>query len=114
MLKIYHNPRCKTSRAGLEVLKASGKEFEIVEYLKMPLTANEIRSLIRKTGLQAKDVVRTQEAYYKENLKGKNLTEEQWIEAITIEPKLLQRPIVETDHKAVIAKPVENIHSLWI
>ncbi len=113
MLKIYHNTRCRTSRAGLEALKATGKEFEIVEYLKNPLSEDEIRQLIKKTGLNAIDLIRTKEEYFKKELKGKELSEDELIKAIAKEPRLLQRPIAETETKAVLLRPIENLTKLF-
>lgn len=112
MLKIYHNSRCKKSRAGLEALKASGKEYVIVDYLKQNLSVKDLKKLIKKTGLPVQEIIRTQESYYKENLKGKSLSDEALFEAILNEPKLLKRPIVEDEHQAVLADPIENLDKI--
>ena len=112
MLKIYHNSRCRKSRAGLEALQASGKEYLIVDYLKEKFTANALKSLIKKTGMPVIDLIRTQESYFKENIKGKNFNDEALIEAILTEPKLLQRPIVEDEHHALLADPIENLDKI--
>lgn len=109
MLKIYHNPRCKKSRAGLEALKASGKEYEIVEYLKEPLSFEEMEALIAKTGFKPMELMRTQEIIYKENIKGKSFSDKALIEFLSKEPKLLKRPLVEDGQKAVLADPPENL-----
>ncbi len=112
MIKIYHNPQCKKSRAGLEYLKASGKPVEVVEYMKNPLTDKELETLLIKLNKKPREVLRTQEDYYKQNLKGKQFEDHEWIRIITEHPKLLQRPIVETGYRAVIGDPVENINPL--
>lgn len=109
MLKIYHNPRCKKSRAGLEALKASGKEYEIVEYLKEPLSFEEMEALIAKTGFKPMELMRTQEIIYKGNIKGKSFSDKALIEFLSKEPKLLKRPLVEDGQKAVLADPPENL-----
>lgn len=112
MLKIYHNPRCAKSRAGLNFLKDNQIEHEVVEYIKNPLTAEEIKGLIEKTGQPVTDFVRTQEDYFKKNLKGKELSDDDWYQTLAKNPKLLQRPIVVTNKKAVLAQPPEKINEL--
>ncbi|MEI6683605.1 MAG: arsenate reductase (glutaredoxin) [Bacteroidota bacterium] len=109
MLRIYHNPSCKKSRAGLQYLQNSGTPFEVVEYLKNPVTEQELEKLLIKLNKKPAEVVRTQEAYYKEKLKGKNFEDHEWIRIILQNPKLLQRPIVEAGYKAVIGDPPESI-----
>ena len=111
-MKIYHNPRCKKSRAGLEYLKTKGIEFEVIEYLKTPLTEDELAHILMLMNKKAFEIVRTQEDVYKKELKGKNFTEEEWIKIIVRNPKLLQRPIVTTKSKGVIAQPPENIDTI--
>jgi arsenate reductase (glutaredoxin) len=112
MLKIYHNPRCRKSRAGLDYLKSIGSEPEIIDYIKTPLSEKELKKLLEKLGKKPKDIVRTQEDYYKKELKGKDLSESEWIKILVGTPRLIQRPIVETKNKAVIGDPAENIDSI--
>ncbi|HMM11088.1 MAG TPA: ArsC/Spx/MgsR family protein [Bacteroidales bacterium] len=112
MVRIYHNPRCRKSREGLEALKKHLTDIEVVDYFKNPLTANDLLRISAKLELPLALMVRPQEAYYKQNLKGKTLSTEEWIEAIITHPQLLQRPIVETADKATIAIPPENILSI--
>jgi len=112
MIKIYHNPQCKKSRAGLDYLKNKGIEFEIVEYIKNPVSHKDLEKLLVKLNLKAEDMVRTQEEYYRKSLKGKKFSEYEWIRIILENPKLLKRPIVEGSYKAVWADPVENIDLL--
>ncbi len=111
-MKIYHNPRCKKSRAGLAFLQEKGIDFEIIDYIKNPPSEKELDTLIKSTGLDTEALVRKQEDYYKQNLKGKSLTHKQWVKEITNHPKLLQRPIVVSGNKAVLANPPENINEL--
>ena len=112
MLRIYHNPQCKKSRAGLQYLKESGQEVEVVEYLKNPMTEKEIEKLLVKLNLKPADLLRTQEDYYKKNLKGKKFEDHELIKIIIQNPKLMNRPVVEGVYKAVIGDPVENIAPL--
>ena len=109
MLKIYHNPQCKKSRAGLKFLQESGKAFEVVEYIKNPLTDKELERLLVKMNRKPSEVLRTQEDYFKKTLKGKKFEDHEWVRIIIQNPKLLHRPIVEGNFKAVIGDPVENI-----
>lgn len=112
MLKIYHNPRCKHSRAGLVYLKEKTDDFTIREYLKEPITKDEIKEILLKTNLAPEGIVRKQEDYYKKILKGKNFNPDEWVKIITENPKLLQRPIVVSKLKAVVANPPEEIDKL--
>ena len=113
MLKIYHNPRCSKSRAGLEYIKNKGIEYEVIDYLKEPLGYKELKLLIQKLHLPPFDLVRTQEAVFKSEFKGKQFNDDEWIKIISEYPKLLQRPIVESGHKAVFAQPPEEIERLF-
>ena len=112
MITIYHNTRCRKSREGFGLLEAKGVEFQVREYLKDPLTFDELKALITKTGLKPIDIIRKEEAFFKQNLKGKELSDAQWIEEMVKEPKLIQRPIVENNDKAVLARPAEEIEKI--
>jgi len=112
MMKIYHNPRCRKSRAGLDYLKEKESEPEIIDYFKSPLSEDELKALVKKLGRKPKEIVRTQEELYRKELKGKDLSDAGWIKILAENPRLIQRPIVETDKKAVIGDPAENIDKL--
>ena len=112
MLRIYHNPQCKKSRAGLQYLQGKNLKFEIREYLKIPLSEKELEKLLVKLNKKPIELIRTQEEYYKKNLRGRNFSDHEWIRIICENLKLLQRPIVEADYKAVTGDPVENIDSI--
>jgi len=114
VIKIYHNPRCRKSRAGLEYLKLKDNNIEVVDYLKTGLNKEIIQEILLKTNLHPIDLVRTQEEIYKKELRGKSFTDEEWIKIICENPKLLVRPIVLSNRKAVIGDPVENINILII
>ena len=112
MLKIYHNPRCGKSREGLAILEESGKDFEIVKYLDNPPSYIELAAIIGKLGIKAIELVRTNEPIWKENYKGKNLKDEDIVQAMVENPKLIERPIVIHNNKAVIGRPPENIKQI--
>jgi len=112
MIKIYHNPRCSKSRAGLELVEKSGKEFEIIEYLKNTPSKDELKDVLGLLNIKAEDLIRKNEADWKDNFKDKDLTEDQLIEAMVKFPKLIERPIVINGKKAVIGRPPENISQI--
>ncbi|QNJ98602.1 arsenate reductase (glutaredoxin) [Constantimarinum furrinae] len=107
MTTIYHNPRCSKSRECLLLLENQSKEVTVVNYIKDPLSKAQIEKLIKLLGINPIDLVRTNETEWKENYKGKKLTDAQIITALQKHPKLIQRPIVVQGDKAVIARPAE-------
>jgi arsenate reductase len=112
-MNIYHNPRCKKSRAGLEYLQEKGVEPEVVKYMKdAPLTEEKLKELLMKLNEKPQNIIRTQEKVYKDNFKGKNFTEDEWVKILVENPRLIQRPIVEGKYKAVIGNPPQNIDGL--
>ncbi|MCL7763444.1 arsenate reductase (glutaredoxin) [Polaribacter sp. Z014] len=112
MIKIYHNPRCSKSRQGLEILENSKKEFEIVKYLEDVPTEKELTEIIQLLGITPIQLVRKTEKIWKENFKGKELSDTQIIKAMIENPKLIERPIVINNNKAVIGRPTEAILSI--
>tara|TARA_R110002073_G_scaffold8207_1_gene45680 strand:+ start:117231 stop:117572 length:342 start_codon:yes stop_codon:yes gene_type:complete len=112
MIKIYHNPRCSKSRQGLEMLNNSDVQFEIVEYLKVIPTFDELKSIIDKLEISPIDLVRKNEVIWKENYKGKQLSDQEIITAMIENPKLIERPIVINNQKAAIGRPLENIQQI--
>jgi len=113
MYTIYHNPRCKKSRAGLEYIKSKSSEVEVVEYLKEPFTEDGFKKLLMKLNKKPLEMVRTQEAIFKSDFKGKNFTDDDWVKIILENPKLIKRPIVVKNNKAVWGDPVEEIDVLF-
>lgn len=113
MASIYHNPRCSKSRQTLALLEENGVTPNIIEYLKEPLSEQEIADILSKLGLQAKEIIRTGEQEYKSlGLKDKDLTDKALIALIAKHPKLLQRPIVVMNDRAVVGRPPENVLTL--
>jgi len=111
-MTIYHNPRCRKSRETLALLQEKGETPEVVLYLETPPSKTELRSLLAKLGIRAEELVRKGEAVYKENYKGKVLSEADWLDALTLHPKLIERPIVVKGDKAVIGRPPKNVLEL--
>lgn len=112
MIKIYHNPRCSKSRQGLTLLEESGKQFEVVKYLENIPTQQELTSIIEKLEIKPIQLVRKNEAIWKENYKGKELSDDEIINAMIQYPKLIERPIVINNSKAAIGRPLENIQNI--
>ncbi len=106
---IYHNPLCSKSRATLDILKSHGIEPIIIEYIKKPLNIEQLKSL--RVHFSLKDFIRTNDAVFKDL--GLSLEDENsLLRAMTIEPKLMQRPIVTYKNRAIIGRPPENVLSL--
>lgn len=111
-MKIYHNPRCSKSRQGLQILENSTIPFEIINYLKTPVSESELTKIIQLLGIAPINLVRKNEAIWKENFKGKELTDAEIILAMVANPKLIERPIVVNNGKAVIGRPPEIIKTI--
>ncbi len=112
MIKIYHNPRCRKSREGLDLLEKSGKDFEVVLYLENVPTPNELQTILKQLGIPAMELIRKNEAIWKEKYKGKTLSENEIINAMVENPKLIERPIVVNGNRAVIGRPLEEINKI--
>jgi len=111
-IKIYHNPRCSKSRIGVGILEEAKIDFEIVKYLDDVPSEKELKKIIKMLGISPIELVRKGEKVWKENYKGKELTDAQITKAMVENPKLIERPIVIKGDKAVIGRPSENIEDL--
>lgn len=105
---IYHNNRCGKSRQALELLQASGHPFKVRNYLQDPLNITELRALLKKLKMKPSELIRKGEDLYKDNYKDKQIPENEWLAIIKKNPVLMERPIIETDIKAIIARPPEK------
>lgn len=112
MITIYHHSRCRKSRAGLEFLKSKQLDFEIIDYIKQPITEKQVREIITKTGLSVGQLLRKQEEVYKTQIKNKGLTDSEIISLFVEYPALLQRPILISGQRAVIADPPEKLNDI--
>ncbi|APG59440.1 arsenate reductase (glutaredoxin) [Christiangramia salexigens] len=112
MLKIYHNPRCKKSREGLEILKNSGKDFEVREYLKEPLSEEELKAVVKKLDITPILLVRKNEKIWKKDYREKDLSDSELIRVMVKNPKLIERPIVENENDAIIGRPPAEIEKI--
>ncbi|TRZ45369.1 arsenate reductase (glutaredoxin) [Robertkochia solimangrovi] len=113
MIKIYHNPRCRKSREGLQILEESGEQFEVIKYLEDIPSEKELRTVIDCLDIKPIHLVRKNEKVWKEKYdKGKDMTDGEVVKAMLADPVLIERPIVVKNNKAVIGRPPENINSI--
>lgn len=109
-ISLFHNPRCSKSRGALELLEARGIQPEIVRYLETPPSVGELKALLGKLGIGARQLLRTGEDEYKAlDLASPSLSDDQLVEAMVLHPKLIERPILVVGDKAVIGRPPEKV-----
>ena len=107
---IYHNPKCSKSRQTLQLLRERGIEPIIVEYLKQPLNASQIKKVLKMLQLGPRELMRKKESEYKDlNLADNKLSQDSLINAMAEHPILMERPIVVVGSKAVLGRPPENV-----
>ena len=109
MTTLYHNPRCSKSRQALQLLEKEGETIEIIKYLENAPTHQELKQVTELLGIEPIELVRTQETLWKENYKGKNLSNAEIIDAVIQNPKLIERPIAIKGTHAVIGRPPEKV-----
>jgi len=112
MITIYHNPRCSKSRQSIEILGKSGREFIVVKYLEDSPSEKKLIDIIHLLKIKPIELVRQGESIWKDNYKGKNLTDKDIIKAMALHPKLIERPIVINGDKAVIGRPPSKIQAI--
>ena len=106
---IYHNPRCSKSRQALSLLESKGNKPIVLEYLKNPLTTEQLSQIINELNIKPIDLVRKNESIWKENYIGKELSDDELVEAMISNPKLIERPIVTSSKGTVVGRPPENV-----
>ena len=110
---IFHNPNCGTSRNTLAIIKASGEQPEVVEYLKNPPTRDELVDLLAKMDISPRELLRSKEAINDElGLDNPELSDDHIIDAMIAHPTLINRPIVVTDKGAALCRPSERVFAL--
>jgi len=112
MIQFYHNPRCRKSRETLQLIHSKGIEPEIVEYLDQVPTKGDIKKILDKLGLRAEDLVRKNEALYKQKFKNQDFSEDEWVRILSDNPRLIERPILINDDRAALGRPPENVLSI--
>ncbi|AEH56849.1 arsenate reductase (glutaredoxin) [Streptococcus parasanguinis] len=106
---IYHNPNCGTSRNALAIIRAVGIEPTIIEYLKTPPTEQKLRQLLLQMNMSARELLRTNVPEFEEYDLQKDKTEQDIINAMMVEPILINRPIVVTDKGTLLCRPSEKV-----
>ncbi|PLX37514.1 MAG: arsenate reductase (glutaredoxin) [Hyphomicrobiales bacterium] len=106
---IWHNPRCSKSRQTLQLVRDKGDEPAIVEYLKTPPSADEIRDVLKVLGIEPRALMRTKEALYKELGLAAVEDDDKLIEAMVANPVLIERPVVLKDGKVALGRPPESV-----
>ena len=111
-MKIYHNPRCSKSRNTLSIIQEMGNEVEIIEYLKDTLSFEDLVLILEMLNIQPIELIRKDEIIWKEKYRGKQMTDDEIINAMRENPKLIERPIVIKNGKAIIGRPPEKVLNL--
>lgn len=112
MIKILHNPECTKSNCALDFLRNRKEAFEVIDYQQQRLSEQEIEELLALLELKPEELVRKNEAVFKEQFEGKAFSDKEWIRILAENPILIQRPIVISGHKAVIGRPIERVAAL--
>lgn len=112
MIQIYHNPRCRKSREALAYLKEKGHKTEEILYLQDTPSVDEFKLLLAKLNVGPQALIRTGETLYKEKFKGKAFNDDEWIDILLENPKLIERPIVVKGNRAIIGRLLENVMEL--
>jgi arsenate reductase (glutaredoxin) len=111
-LTVYENPACTTCRKLVEILREEGVPFERVNYMIDPLPLGTLKTLLRKGGLQPRDVVRTKDAR-EAGIDTDGLSDAELLQLLVEHPGLLQRPLVERGDRVVLARPPEKVRALF-
>ncbi len=112
-ITLYHNPNCSKSRGAREILEARGVDFEVVEYLKSPLSETEILELLELLACEPAELVRKDSHFKELGLAAGDYTSAESVALVLVEhPQLMQRPVAVRGTRAVIGRPSELIESL--
>jgi len=108
-LTVYHNPRCRKSREAIQYLEDKGIPFDTVKYLEQSFDKNTLDDVLMKINKKPSEILRKNEVLWKKDYSSKNLTEDQILQLLVKHPELIERPIVTTSIKGVLARPIENL-----
>ena len=110
---IYHNPMCGTSRNTLEILRNEGADVTVIEYLKTPPSAAELKRLYARAGITPREGLRTKEQLAKDlDLVEGAVSDAAILEAMAENPILIERPLVETEKGARLCRPKERVREI--
>ena len=111
--RIYHNPMCGTSRKTLDILREQGADPEVIEYLKTPPSRDELKRLYQRAGITPREGLRAKEPLAAElGLTADDVTDDAILDAMMEHPILIERPLVETDKGAVLARPQDKVREI--
>ena len=108
-VSIYHNNRCSKSRQVLALLQEKNVNLDIVEYLKQPLLEGTLKQILNQLGIKPIELMRKGEQDFKTHVKGKDLKDDDLIALMVQYPKLIERPILVSGDKALVARPPELV-----
>lgn len=108
-MDFYHNARCSTSRKGLQLLQDKGLEPNVIEYMKEPLTLDELSAIIDKLGIEPIELIRNKETIWKDEFADKELSGEEVMLAMIEHPQLMERPVLVNESNARIGRPIEKL-----
>ncbi len=109
MILLYHNTRCKISREALKILQDNAQDYKVIEYMKTPLSMEDIKDLLIRLNLSPQQLLRKNERLFRQNYKGLEFNDEEWIKVMSENPVLIERPIAVKGSKAIIARPSQRI-----
>ncbi|MCX8524354.1 MULTISPECIES: ArsC/Spx/MgsR family protein [Chryseobacterium] len=109
LVKVLHNGNCSKSNAVLEYLDENGVPFEIINIVEEPLSVLELKTLLKKLNQSVFHIIRKEEKLYLENYAGKDHSEEEWLQILSENPSLIQRPILIKGSVAMLGRPIENV-----
>jgi arsenate reductase (glutaredoxin) len=112
MLTIFHNPMCRKSRNCLDFIRNKNLEHKVINYVKEPFTEKDLKNLLIRLNKRPLEIVRKQEAVFKNNFNKSQFNDDEWIKVLLEYPNLIMRPIVSNSYKALIGDPPENILEL--
>ena len=108
-LTVYHNPRCRKSREAIKYLEDNGVSYDVIKYLEQSFDKNKLAEVLEKIEKKPSEIVRKSDALWKQEYATKNLTEDQILLLLVEQPKLIERPIITSTYKGVLARPIENL-----
>ena len=112
-ITIYQKPTCSTCREAVRLVRESGQPFTAVNYYEQPVTKSHLKTLLKKAGLSAREILRTKEDLYKSlKLADPTLSDDQLLDQMIAHPDLIQRPIVAKGDKVMLARPAEKVTEL--
>jgi arsenate reductase len=109
IIKVLHNGNCSKSNAVLEYLDENGVQFEIINIVEDPLSVLELKTVLKKLNQSVFHIIRKEEKLYIEKFAGKDHTEEEWLQILSENPSLIQRPIIIKGSVAMLGRPLENV-----